>query len=350
MLSPSVVHSKTKVTRVAMVALALLGAEPSALAAPEDVGDAVVVAATPLDRPWAEGVSQERQTVALRLYNEGNALFEESRHAAALAKYREALESWDHPAIRYNAAVALILLDQPLAAHESLERALRHGEAPFAADTYRQALTYQKLLRGQLARLAVTCAEPGAEVTLDGKVIFVGPGRAERWLSPGNHQLVARKAGFLPETRSLDLVGGKPRVEQLVPQEIRPPRTVRRWDAWKPWAVMGAGAAVALAGVPFLIAAKSSFDRFDAEVAAAKCPTSQGCDEGSVSSAVDAYDRGQVQRVAGLSLIGVGAAAAITGATLVLLNQPREVAAERTRASLTPLIAPGMMGLSLLVR
>src|SRR5204862_5516188 len=79
------------------------------------------------DRPWASGVSQDAQKQALVLFDEGNRLFENSEHAAALAKYREALKIWDHPAIRYNAAVALINLDQPLAAHDNLELALRYG-------------------------------------------------------------------------------------------------------------------------------------------------------------------------------------------------------------------------------
>src|SRR5262249_22511020 len=139
-----------------------------------------------------------------------NKLFEDSQHAAALAKYREALKVWDHPAIRYNAAVALIQLDQPLAAHENLELALRYGDEAIGAENHQQALTYRKLLLGQLAELKVACAEPGADVALDGQPLFVAPGEASRRLLPGSHQLVARKAGFLPATRALSLLPGRP--------------------------------------------------------------------------------------------------------------------------------------------
>src|SRR3954447_1752127 len=79
-------------------------------------------------RPWAEGVSPEHQTEAFRIFKDGNALFAESQHAAALVKYRDALKLWDPPAIRYNAAVALINLDQPLAADVELDAAMRFGE------------------------------------------------------------------------------------------------------------------------------------------------------------------------------------------------------------------------------
>src|SRR6476620_10100923 len=133
----------------------LLGAMalPAAARAAQDQG------AGAASRPWAEGVPQEQQDQALGLFKEGNQLFEASQHAAALARYREALKIWEHPAIRYNAAVVLINLDQPLAAFDDLERALRYGVAPLGADTYQQALTYRKLLLGQLAELEVSCNE-----------------------------------------------------------------------------------------------------------------------------------------------------------------------------------------------
>src|SRR6185295_15375657 len=94
----------------------------------------------PSVRPWADKVAEGAQKQALALFEEGNKLFETSQHAAALAKYREALKFWDHPAIRYNTAVALINLDQPLAANENLDLALRYGEAPFSPETHQQAL------------------------------------------------------------------------------------------------------------------------------------------------------------------------------------------------------------------
>ena len=115
--------------------------EPPAAAAPLSVPDSP---AKP-ERPWADNVAEDAQKQAMQLFEEGNKLFEDSQHAAALAKYREALKVWDHPAIRYNAAVALINLDQPLVAYENLELALKYGEAPLAPETYLQALTYRKL-------------------------------------------------------------------------------------------------------------------------------------------------------------------------------------------------------------
>ena len=244
------------------------------------------------ERPWAKGVPEEAQKQALLLFEEGNKLFENSEHAVALAKYREALKVWDHPAIRYNAAVALINLDQPLAANENLELALRYGDAPFNPETHQQALTYRKLLRGQLAELKVACVEPGADVALDGATLFVAPGEAARWLTPGTHQLVARKPGYLTETRSLSLLPGKPVVETLALQEIRslPTRTDRRWPTWRPWAVVGAGALLAVVGLPILLDARSDLIAYDKQIAD-KC--SMGCAAGTVpQAATDLRDAG----------------------------------------------------------
>jgi hypothetical protein len=302
-------------------------------------------------RPWAENVPPAQQEQALLLFGEGNKLFEDSQHVAALAKYREALKVWDHPAIRYNAAVALIHLDQPLNAYENLEPALHYGEAPLGAETYQQALTYRKLLLGQLAELKITCAEQGAEVMLDGQSLFVGPGEAARRLLPGAHQLVARKDGFHTETRALTLLPGRPSEQKLTLQVIRPPptKTVRRWPVWRPWTVLGAGAVLALVGVPLIIDARSNIDAFDAQVAES-CP--MGCPPGMIpQTAFDARDRGRVENVMAISLFAVGGALTAGGIALLIANQPRVVPAEEpTHASVMPLLGPGVVGVSVALR
>src|SRR5690242_3320281 len=94
------------------------------------------VAAADGERPWAEGVSQEQQERANQLYEQGNGEFAQYRYAEALAFYRQALESWDHPLTRFNAAVCLVHLEQPVAALAQLRAALRHGAAPFRPETY----------------------------------------------------------------------------------------------------------------------------------------------------------------------------------------------------------------------
>src|SRR5581483_6882228 len=263
----------------------------------------------------------------------------ESQHAAALAKYREALAPWDHTAIRYNAAVSLMNLDKPLLAYENLDKALAWGDAPLGEETYKQALLYKKLLAGQLSELEVACDEAGAEVLLDGALLFRAPGSQTRRLLPGTHQLVARKPGWLTETRSLELGSGKKTLEtmKLATLSSLPMRSVRRWTWWKPWTVFAAGALVAVIGIPLIVDAKSNFDAFDAELAK-QCPS--GCTAAQLpSTALAARDRGNAEQSAAVGMFTVGGAALATGIVLLILNQPRLEAAPRPLA-VAPIVAP----------
>jgi tetratricopeptide (TPR) repeat protein len=161
-------------------------------------------------RPWAEGVSGDKQAAALELYDAGNDEFIQAHYSQALAKYQDAIKLWDHPAIRFNMAVCLVKLDQLVDARNNLERSLIYGEAPLSASAYTQGLTYRQVLDAQLAQLTIACAEPDEEVVIDGKLVFRGPGVAAMFVLPGEHLLVATKPGFLPASKKLVLVAGQP--------------------------------------------------------------------------------------------------------------------------------------------
>ena len=104
------------------------------------------------ERPWAKGVPQAKQEKAFALFRDGNSALKESLFVKAAQIYREALQSWDHPAIHYNLALALVNLDQPLETHEHLLAALKYGAAPLDSDKYEQALRYRALVEKQLAK------------------------------------------------------------------------------------------------------------------------------------------------------------------------------------------------------
>ena len=301
-------------------------------------------------RPWAEGVPPDRQAEALRLFDEGNHEFEELHHAQALAIYRRAVAVWDHPAIRYNMAVSLINLDQPLAAYEDLERALAYGSAALFPKQYQEALTYRKLLLAQLARLTVRCAEPGAVVLLDGQILLTGPAEVTRVLAPGPHQLVASKDGFQTATRALALIPGQAVDEDLRPAPPpRPVRTIRRFAPRTPWVVVGAGATLTLAYLPLRLAADAAFDDYDAGVSAS-CP--QGCRSADLPAPVrDTRRRAELESGLAVGLLTAGVAVAVTGLVLVVLNQPRvvpdDVPPPAPRLTLAPALAPRHAGLEL---
>jgi len=282
------------------------------------------------DKPWAAGVAQADQDQALAMYREGNGEFEESRYPQALVKYREAIKHWDHPAIRFNMAVSLINLDQPLEAYDHLAAAMKYGAAPIGAEAFAQAQTYKKLLDGQLTHLRITCDMDGAEVTLDGQPILHGTGEATRLLLPGAHQVVASKQGFVTESSSLVLVPGKEQMHavKLVKLEVKT-HMERRWKASTPWIVVGSGAAGLAIGATLEVLAHGEYQTYN-ELLAAQCPA--GCGPAlppgmqHVNASTTSHKTtGHIENVAGVTLLGVGGAVAIAGLVGVYLNQPHSV-------------------------
>jgi hypothetical protein len=286
-------------------------------------------------KPWAAGVSADAQARALEIFRAANAQFLESQYAPALVQYREALAIWDHPAIHFNIAVCLMNLDQPLEALEHLEQAMRWGESGLAEGLYTQGVTFKKLLEGRLATLRVDSAGHGAEVLLDGKVMFVAPGSTTLRVLPGAHQLVARQAGMATTTRELTLVGGTTTTESIDVARLAvvTTRYERKWKSRTPWLVAAAGVAATAGGVTLLLLGRSNLASYQ-DYVDLHCP--DGCAPMTIAPSVYArHDRGEIQVWTGTPLAAVGGAAIVTGIVMLLLNEPRKVA---------PVITPGTAG------
>ncbi|MBN1205893.1 MAG: hypothetical protein JXB05_13335 [Myxococcaceae bacterium] len=296
-------------------------------------------------RPWAQGVPPEKQEAALKLFREGNILLKNSLFPRAAEKYREALKLWDHPAIHYNMALALLNLNEPLALHAHLVSAMRFGEAPLDADKLERARTFKTLVEQQLALVEITCDVPGATVMMDGKELFKAPGRYEGFVLPGQHTFTATKEGYPANERKRDLFPGKKLVLpfKLYTQDEMT-RYSRPWAAWKPWAVLGAGAAVALGGGALHVQARRSYDDFDTRIA--ECG---GCIPAPAVS--DMRIRGDNMQRLAFGAYAVGGAAFITGAVLTYINRPQayrvnpDEAETPPRVSVAPLLSGGEGGI-----
>jgi len=313
--------------------------------------------------PWAEGVSAEQMAAAQTSLEKGNQLFLDAQYQEALEAYTTAIQSWDHPAIRFNVVRVLIKLGRSVEAYENLELALKYDDAPLEPLVYAEATTYQQLLLGQLAEVEVSCTEPGAEVSLDGRALLRCPGAVVQRLVPGPHQVVAKKPRFLTVASEDVLLPGKK--TQIAIQMI--PLTdaavsVRRWRAWKPWAVVGGGAVVAGVGGLLQLKASRDFDAFDAEVDRA-CSNS-GCPpsgEGQLSqSTLNLESRAKLENRVAVGMMITGGAA--VGAGLVLLWMNRAQTFTPTEDSQTqpppaqpavlvaPVVSPDQVSLDLALR
>ena len=296
-------------------------------------------------RPWAEGVPQDKQTSAFAKFNEGNDAFARDDYPTAVARYREALAEWAHPAIRGNLAIALIHLDQPIEAYAQLEAAFQFGASPFDATVYAQLQTNYKLLRGQLARVEITGDVAGAVVLLDGVDLTAG----KHVIKSGAHELVARRSGFLTFTSRVVAAADTDTVidVRLVPLADAS-KLERRWSAWKPWAITAGGAALVLVGVGFELAAQSNVNDYELEVAR-ECPS--GCEESALPDAVRGLaSRSHWENVTGIAALTIGGLGVAAGITAVILNQPRRLSVDESgRVVVVPMLGDSV-GLAAITR
>lgn len=295
---------------------------------PALVAIVVICAASPAfaeEPEWYRGVPKATQGQASDLFRKGNGHFEQNEYARAAELYEQAVALWDHPGIHFNLAVSLVNLDRVLEAYDHLQAALRFGPKGLEKTRYQDAQTYKRLLEGRLVPLSVETTQDGVEVTLDGKPIQSGAGRAQLTVLPGIHALVATKPGFETLTKSLTLVGGAPVVERVVlsPRQ-RQVRLERRYRTWVPWTIAGIGAGVALLGGGALVLARAHEREFETQFAS-ECPL--GCRWEEPGKNVDwkLHDRAEIEHVTGLGLASLGGGLVLTGLIMVALNQPREV-------------------------
>ena len=310
------------VARLFVVAVALCCAS----AAYADKHKQPAPTAPELEKPWAAGVSAEDQKAALELYKQGNEFFEQSQYKDALPKYEAAIAHWDHPAIHYNAGICLFNLDRPVEAYDHLVAASRFGAAPFSGDLFQQGQNYIKLLSDRIADLEISCDDVGAKVALDGKDLFVAPGRVAKRVTAGDHQIVTSKDRFQTDKEEVHLNGRDKRSVLIKLKPIAVARKLqRRWDKWKPWAVMVTGGVIATVGIPWLLGSREHVAEYDDHVSNL-CPN--GCTDAQVEAMfpwVDAQKNIFMRDnhiAEGIPFIG-GGAVAVTGFLLVLLNQPR---------------------------
>jgi hypothetical protein len=274
------------------------------------------------ERPWAKGVSPENQKEALSLFREGNQLLRDSLWSKAVEKYNAALKLWDHPGIHYNLALALVNLDRPIETHDHLQAALKYGPVPLDSDKHEQALRYMVLVEKALTRIDVRCDLQGASVKLDGREIFVGPGRYEGLVTAGKHNLIATKEGYITKEINESFPPGDTRVIDVQLQTEADLSEMRRlFSNAVPWTVLLAGVAVAGGSVGLHFAADGAYKEFDRGIndCGAADPLVGGCVPSlELQAKKQSGDTLQTLAFVGYS---VGGVAIVTGAILLYVNR-----------------------------
>jgi hypothetical protein len=304
------------------------------------------------ERPWARGVSPEEQQRALASFAEANALLRDALFVKAAAAYRDALSHWDHPAIHYNLALALVNLDQPVDMFHELEKAMAYGAAPLDDDKFERARQYKLLVVAQLARVEIRCATAGARVSLDGKELFVAPGSYEGLVRTGEHTVLARGTGYAPTQLSSKLGPGEVmRLDVKLFTDAELTRERRTMPAWVPWTVLGSGVVIAGVGGFLHSQAKDDFAAYDdaIEACAAAMP-SRGCPNPGVE-VLDRKNQAKNEQALAITAYAIGGAAIVTGVVLAVVNRAESyridpAAAPGRGLSVAPLVGPGLAGLT----
>ncbi|HSR99944.1 MAG TPA: hypothetical protein VLM79_22975 [Kofleriaceae bacterium] len=315
---------------------------------------------TQLDKRGGTGdyrvVSETNERAASAAFREGNERLNDGLFVKAAESYRKALASWDHPAIHYNLALALINLDQPIEVHEHMTKALQYGPDPLEKDKYDHGKEYLRLVEGQLADIEVSCDKAGAKVSVDGKEAFVAPGKFASKVRVGKHTFFADKEGYNARVETPFVGAGETfRINLKVYTTPELTRYSRKWDsAWVPWTVMGAGAAIVLTGGLLQIAAQSDYDEFNKQVLACNTPQ-QACEIAKHKEITNIRESGDSKRQLGFIGYGVGGAAIATGIVLAYVNRsrpyqitPEELEGHKASGpapmAVVPIVSPEVMG------
>jgi hypothetical protein len=309
------------------------------------------------ESPWSRGVTPAQQETARKHFEEGNSYLKDSLFKLAAEKYRLALQDWNHPGIHFNLALALLNLDQPVAVHEHLNKALAYGAAPIDEEKVERAKSYLVLIEQQIAHVSVRSNEPGAVVRMDGQVLFTAPGKFEGWVRAGEHVWSASKPGF-EITQKTRVLKAKERAEinLSVYTEEELTTSQRRWSAWVPTVPIVAGTLLLGGGVAALLVSRSKMDEFE-EGLASRCGLSSA--QRSCPPTAELNDvKDQAATYQFLSTAGFigGGVTLATGIVLFSLNRrtnyvltPEELeqerAAARQSAVVVPVLAPGTLGI-----
>jgi hypothetical protein len=343
--------------RVAVVAVIAAGARAHAQPAPAAASPAADAPNIAGDEhmAWNVGVDPDTRAAARAIFLEGNRLFKIPLFSQAVEKYGEALARWRHPAFSFNLALTLINLGRYLEARDQLVRAIAYGPAPLRADRFAEAQKQLVEVERHLGRLHVRCAVAGAEVALDGAKLFTGPGERTLWVVPQDHDLAAKKSAYRTQDAHVHVAAGAMETVELAPHPLIEDRP---WAVWKPWAVVGAGVAIAGGGGALHALSARGFSAFDAGFAALPC-AAMGCSGDQIAAGNPGLpgrlDRARLEQRLAVGAYLVGGAALATGIYLVYRNQPHVVEQEGPEppargVAVAPVVAPDLIGVLVSVR
>lgn len=198
----------------------------------------------------AQDAAERRTDLARTLFQEGVQLVQEERWEEAEARFRQALENHDAPAIRYNLASVLVEQNELPEAAALIASVLADETTPENIRALATELRTHVDERAGYARVEVQGA-PDLSVALDGYTL---PDRsAEVPLAPGAHVATASRGELELARAELEIATGEHRVVQLdarepeaeaVAEAPMPAHEEPLEEQWWFWTAIGGGVVV----------------------------------------------------------------------------------------------------------
>lgn len=287
------------------------GAPPKA-----PVNGASANARTHDDEPWKKGVSEAAKKRAKKLFERAMERHEQYDYEQALDDYKNALKLWDHPGVHHNIGLLYINLSQPKAAYEHFTRALSWGPNALKKKQRIEAEAHiEKLLRERLGRVIIRSEQPGIQVSLNGHVVFTGPGKSSHVVEPGSLIISAVKPDHYPVIETLTQLPGQESAVAITLSEDRVD-SHRRFPTWLPWTVLSSGLGVSLIGGVLQWRAHANVD--EAEAALVRDCVNTECNPRWPPG----YERARLQQSVAIGALTFGGLAAAAGLLGAWFNRP----------------------------
>jgi hypothetical protein len=293
---------------------------------------------------------------AKEAFAEGKSLFDQGKHSAAAAAFREAyrlLPSWK---VYYNIGQCEALAKRHGLALEAFEAYLAQGGDDVPEARREEVLDEVERLRKMVGSVDVT-APDGAVVMVDGLERGQTPLPGPLIVAAGvNHKLVVEVGGDVLVERTVRVSGGQtvevkagavagsggergPDTgdEPLQPESIEESEKEGDPLATAGWVTLGVGGALLIGGAITGGVALSLNKDLESECSDGICPKDQ-------------WDKNDKMKAMGVTtdvLIGVGAAAAATGIVLLIVSATGDEDQDGGEVALVPTVGPGFAGAGL---
>ncbi len=150
----------------------------------------------------AQSAAKDR---ASNLLAQGNKLLQKGEHAAALAKYEAAYDSYPSPSLLLNIGTTLRVLGRHAEAANTYAKWMRVKHAPKRVPEVEEALSE---LDKKVARLTIEVSTRDATVKLNGRTLDRDERQTIIRVDPGPHSITATKPGYEDASEDIRVTAG----------------------------------------------------------------------------------------------------------------------------------------------